>query len=95
MRYHRKGTPDAGAVRRAAAQGRRRRCSFRCATLLRLAEDLERSRDQNVRAVHIVADGDTVRLELEADGDVGVPRWAAAREVDLFARAFGKQLVVD
>ena len=44
--------------------------------------------------MQVVADGDTVRLELEADGDVSVPRWAAAREVDLFARAFGRRLVV-
>jgi exopolyphosphatase/guanosine-5'-triphosphate,3'-diphosphate pyrophosphatase len=66
----------------------------RMATLLRLAEDLERSRDQLVRAAHVaVADG-TVALELESDGDDRVPRWAAGREVELFARAFDRHLTV-
>ncbi len=40
-----------------------------------------------------VADG-TVRLALHADGDVGLARWAAEREVELFRHAFGRELVV-
>ena len=35
-----------------------------------------------------------MRLDLVADGDVSVPRWAAGREVELFARAFDRALVV-
>jgi exopolyphosphatase/guanosine-5'-triphosphate,3'-diphosphate pyrophosphatase len=62
--------------------------------LLRLAEDLERSRDQLVREVHARTDGDRVRLELSADGDTRVPRWAARRETELFKRAFGRELEV-
>jgi exopolyphosphatase/guanosine-5'-triphosphate,3'-diphosphate pyrophosphatase len=93
-RYHRKGTPgpdDLAPLLDDRDQERLRRC----ATLLRLAEGLERSRDQIVREAHaVVLDGE-VRLELTADGDVSVPRWAAAREVDVFSRAFGKRLVVD
>ena len=64
------------------------------ALLLRLAEGLERSRDQSVRAAHVAADNGTIRLELEADGSAAVERWAARREVDLFERAFGRQLAV-
>ena len=62
--------------------------------LLRLAEDLERSRDQLVRAAHVAVDDGTVRLDLDSDGDDRVPRWAAGREVELFARAFDRQLTV-
>jgi exopolyphosphatase/guanosine-5'-triphosphate,3'-diphosphate pyrophosphatase len=66
----------------------------RMSACLRLAEDLERSRDQLVRAAHVrVADG-TAELALEADDDAAVPRWAAGRETDLFRRAFGRELVV-
>ena len=62
----------------------------RLAILLRLAEDLERSRDQSVRAAHVArrqrhdpprARGRRQRARVE--------RWAAQREVDLFERAFG------
>ena len=67
----------------------------RCAVLLRLAEDLERSRDQDVREAHVrEAKGDAVRLELVSGGEARVARWAAAREVDLFQRAFGRGLEV-
>jgi exopolyphosphatase / guanosine-5'-triphosphate,3'-diphosphate pyrophosphatase len=93
VRYHRKGTPSLGPFAGLAVEGDAERLD-RMATLLRLAEDLERSRDQLVREAHVaVADG-TVRLELVSEGDDRVPRWAAGRETDLFAQAFDRQLAV-
>jgi exopolyphosphatase/guanosine-5'-triphosphate,3'-diphosphate pyrophosphatase len=92
-RYHRKGSPDAGPMRALFGDGDRERLD-RCAVLLRLAEDLERSRDQLVRATHLALDDDRVELRLVADGDPVVPRWAASRETGLFARAFGRELAV-
>ena len=62
--------------------------------LLRLAEDLERCRDQAVREAHLEPGDDGLRLTLVTDGEAAVPRWAAAREVDAFERAFGRTLVV-
>ncbi len=92
-RYHRKGTPELGELSPLATDGDGDRLN-RLAALLRLAEDLERSRDQSVRAAHVAADHGTIRLELEADGAAAVERWAAQREVDVFDRAFGRQLKV-
>ena len=48
-RYHRKGMPEPGPLRALFGPGDAERLD-RCAVLLRLAEDLERSRDQLVRA---------------------------------------------
>jgi exopolyphosphatase/guanosine-5'-triphosphate,3'-diphosphate pyrophosphatase len=93
-RYHRKGMPDFGDLAPLAEDGDDRRLD-RLAILLRLAEDLERSRDQSVHAAHVASDNGTIRLELEADGAASVERWAAAREVDLFDRAFGRRLKVE
>ncbi|MEA2274912.1 MAG: exopolyphosphatase / guanosine-5-triphosphate,3-diphosphate pyrophosphatase [Solirubrobacteraceae bacterium] len=93
-RYHRKGTPDFGELAPLAQDGDAERLD-RMALLLRLAEDLERSRDQSVRAAHIAADDGTIHLELETDGAAAVERWAAQREVDLVDRAFGRQLKVE
>jgi exopolyphosphatase/guanosine-5'-triphosphate,3'-diphosphate pyrophosphatase len=92
-RYHRKGMPDFGELAPLAAEGDSERLD-RLSILLRLAEDLERSRDQSVRAAHVAASNGKILLELETDGAAAVERWAAQREVDLFDRAFGKQLEV-
>jgi exopolyphosphatase / guanosine-5'-triphosphate,3'-diphosphate pyrophosphatase len=92
-RYHRKGTPDPGPLRALFGDGDAERLD-RCAVLLRLAEDLERSRDQLVRGTHLELHDGEVELKLIADGDPVVPRWAARRETGLFARAFHRELAV-
>jgi exopolyphosphatase / guanosine-5'-triphosphate,3'-diphosphate pyrophosphatase len=66
----------------------------RCAALLRLAEDLERSRDQLVRSTSLALSNGEVQMHLEADGESAVPRWAVGREGALFERAFHRELQV-
>jgi exopolyphosphatase / guanosine-5'-triphosphate,3'-diphosphate pyrophosphatase len=92
-RYHRKGMPEAGELTSLFDQGDRERLD-RCATLLRLAEDLERSRDQLVSDTSVIAANGTVKLTLRAKGETAVPRWAAGRERELFQRAFGRGLEI-
>jgi len=92
-RYHRKGMPTPGPMAALFGDGDAARLD-RCATLLRLAEDLERSRDQLVRRTSISVDGDGVELSLIAEGEAAVPRWAVGRERELFARAFHRELSV-
>ncbi|HEY1450510.1 MAG TPA: Ppx/GppA phosphatase family protein [Solirubrobacteraceae bacterium] len=92
-RYHRKGMPDPGPLRALFGEGDAARLD-RCAVLLRLAEDLERSRDQLVRGTQIELHDNEVELRLIADGESIVPRWAARREKGLFARAFERELSV-
>ena len=93
VRYHRKGMPSLGPFESLAVKGDAQRLD-RCATLLRLAEDLERSRDQSVKEAKVAVSNGTVELALVADDDVRVPRWAAAREGDLFKRAYGRELAI-
>jgi exopolyphosphatase / guanosine-5'-triphosphate,3'-diphosphate pyrophosphatase len=107
-RYHRKGMPDPGPLAALFEAEDLARLN-RCAVLLRLAEDLERSRDQLVRGVEVsLLDGKSsngagegggngageVELRVIADGEAAVPRWAASRETELFARAFHHDLSV-
>ena len=92
-RYHRKGMPDAGFLAPLLGKGDAALLD-RCSVLLRLAEDLERPRDQLVREARVEAVDGRVDLRLVADGEAAVPRWAAARETELFARAFGRELCV-
>jgi exopolyphosphatase/guanosine-5'-triphosphate,3'-diphosphate pyrophosphatase len=94
VRYHRKGMPAMGPFSALADKGDDALLD-RCATALRLAEDLERSRDQLVREARVDVRDGTVRLELVADDDVRVARWAAGREGDLFRRAYGCELAIE
>jgi exopolyphosphatase/guanosine-5'-triphosphate,3'-diphosphate pyrophosphatase len=92
-RYHRKGMPGMREFEPLAERGDEALLN-RCAAVLRLAEQLERARDQSVRATRVeVRDGD-VELQLEADEDVRVARWAAEKQRDVFERAFGRGLSV-
>jgi exopolyphosphatase/guanosine-5'-triphosphate,3'-diphosphate pyrophosphatase len=92
VRFHRKGMPDLGPFAPLAGRGDEAVLD-RLATLLRLAEGFERSRDQLVRHVRVRLDGDgDVVLDLDAPGDTRVARWAAGREGELFTRAFGRPL---
>ncbi len=94
VRYHRKGNPEIGPFGALTRDGDGALLA-RCSVLLRLAEDLERSRDQDVREAHVTVNGDgAVHLDLVTGGDARVARWAASREVDLFERAFGRRLEV-
>jgi exopolyphosphatase / guanosine-5'-triphosphate,3'-diphosphate pyrophosphatase len=92
-RYHRKGNPGLGEFAPLMREGDEGLLQ-RIAAMLRVAEMLERSRDQAVQGVHVdVADG-TVALSLQADEDVTVARWGAEGQADVFERAFGRELSV-
>ena len=92
-RYHRKGNPSLGWASPLMGSGDDDLLA-RCAALIRVGEQLERSRDQVVRAAHVGVDDGHVQLSLEADEDVTVACWAAQRQSDLFERAFGRELGV-
>jgi exopolyphosphatase/guanosine-5'-triphosphate,3'-diphosphate pyrophosphatase len=92
-RYHRKGSPTLGQF---SALGRKGDDELltRCAAVLRLAEQLERSRDQAVDRVDVQMHDGRVTLRLEAHEDVSIARWAAQKEQDVFRKAFGRDLEV-
>ena len=92
-RYHRKGQPGLREFAPLAEKGDEELLA-RCAAILRIAEQLERPRDQTVRHADVVVDDGRVELQLRSKTDVTVSRWGAQRQGDLFRRAFGKELVV-
>jgi exopolyphosphatase / guanosine-5'-triphosphate,3'-diphosphate pyrophosphatase len=92
-RYHRKGDPTLGQFAPLGRDGDEELLT-RCATVLRLAEQLERSRDQAVDRVQVRVDNGRVELRLQAHEDVRIARWAAQNQVDVFRKAFGRELQV-
>jgi exopolyphosphatase/guanosine-5'-triphosphate,3'-diphosphate pyrophosphatase len=92
-RYHRKGQPGLREFAPLARGGDEARL-LRCSAALRIAEQLERSRDQSISSAGVVVDDGRVELRLESRGDATISRWAAQRQSDLFRDAFGKELLV-
>ncbi|MGA2009205.1 MAG: Ppx/GppA phosphatase family protein [Solirubrobacteraceae bacterium] len=94
-RYHRKGVPRLGDIE-AITRGGDEQVLDRCAVILRLAEHLERGRDQSVSQAWLHTNGDGVDLHLEAAGDLTLPRWSVERYGDgeAFKRVFRRRLVV-
>jgi exopolyphosphatase / guanosine-5'-triphosphate,3'-diphosphate pyrophosphatase len=92
-RYHRKGTPTLGEMEPLTRPGDDALLD-RCAAVLRVAEQLERSRDQAVDAVRLRVNDGTAELSLEAHEDVTVASWGAQRQADVFERGFGLGLEV-
>jgi exopolyphosphatase/guanosine-5'-triphosphate,3'-diphosphate pyrophosphatase len=94
-RYHRKGVPKLGVIEPLTRSGDHALLD-RCAVILRLAEHLERGRDQSVSAARLRPNGGGVDLHLEAAGDLTLPRWSVERYGDdeAFARVFDRRLLI-
>jgi exopolyphosphatase / guanosine-5'-triphosphate,3'-diphosphate pyrophosphatase len=94
-RYHRKGAPKLGEIAALTQKGDEQLLE-RCSVILRLAEHLERGRDQSVLEARLRANGHGVDLHLEAAGDLTLPRWSVERYGDgeAFQRAFGRRLLI-
>lgn len=94
-RYHRKGAPDASELGDLAQPGDEDRLRVLCG-VIRLAEQLERSRDRAITDVRVSANGGAVVLEADTDPalDATVPIWAARRNADLLAEALGRPVEI-
>ena len=93
VRYHRKGNPSLGEFTAVAREGDEALLN-RISASVRIAEQLERSRDQAVRACDIDVQDGQVALKLHASEDVTIARWATERQGDVFRKAFGRTLNV-
>lgn len=95
-RYHRKAmpTPEHSNLQPLTAEGRR--TVNLMIPLLRLADSLDRSHGQRVRAVECkVRDTDVlVQLSGPAEADFDLEIWAAERQSEVFRQVYGKTLTV-
>jgi len=95
-RYHRKGAAKLGEMA-ALAEPEDEELVARCSVIVRLAEHLERGRDQSVRQARLHANGHGVDLHLDAAGEnLILPRWSVERygDSEAFERVFGRRLLI-
>ena len=94
-RYHRKGVPAEHHEAFTALPADDRDRVVKLASILRIADALDREHLQAVRGVTAkVTRGGKLKLDLDADGDLLLERWALRRKADLFALTFGLEVVV-
>jgi exopolyphosphatase/guanosine-5'-triphosphate,3'-diphosphate pyrophosphatase len=94
-RYHRKGAPDVSELGDLAQPGDEERLRLLCG-IIRLAEQLERSRDQAITEVRVSTNSGGVALEATSNPalDATVPIWAARRNAELLAEALGREVEI-
>jgi exopolyphosphatase/guanosine-5'-triphosphate,3'-diphosphate pyrophosphatase len=93
-RYHRKAHPTTKHPPFAALSGEERGVVERLAAILRVADLLDREHRQNVREVKVRFEESAILLDLVAEGDLLLERWAARRKFDLFENVFGVKLAL-
>jgi exopolyphosphatase / guanosine-5'-triphosphate,3'-diphosphate pyrophosphatase len=92
VRYHRKGLPDGTDELTDILDKDDLKRLVKISALLRLAEQLDRSRDGSVRDVRLTLGDDWAQMEVVSEADVSVAIWSAQRHTDIFKEAFGKTL---
>lgn len=93
-RYHRRSAPDASHSGMDGLQPAEVRVVRKLATLLRLADSLDRSHRQTVLRAQARLLPSAVVVKLRARQPVDLELWDAAHESALFRRVFGRKLIV-
>ena len=93
-RFHRKTMPAARHTDFQALPIDSRRALLRLIPILRLADSLDQSHEQNVDSVQASVKGEMVEVQLAAHGDTGLDEWAAERLSDIFKLVYAKGLRV-
>ncbi len=89
-RYHRRGTPKRAHEEYARLPAPLRRTVRSLASMLRVAESLDRSHAQVLSKVEVRDRGEDLLLQLHAQGDAELEVWAANRHVQPFEAIVGK-----
>jgi exopolyphosphatase / guanosine-5'-triphosphate,3'-diphosphate pyrophosphatase len=92
-RYHRKGAPDASELGKLEKKCDESRLAI-LSGIVRLAEQLERSRDGAVRAVQVQTENGRIRVRPELAHEADVALWSARRNSDLLAQAIDREVEI-
>jgi exopolyphosphatase/guanosine-5'-triphosphate,3'-diphosphate pyrophosphatase len=93
-RFHRSHPPDKGHPAMAGLSRSDVRLVRRLATILRLADALDRSHQQRVEEVRTALSADQIRIEICSSQDLQLEIWDGLREARLFQAVFGCSLVL-
>ena len=89
-RYHRRGTPKRSHDEYAQLPTTLRRTVKALASILRVAESLDRSHAQPISGLEVNDRGDDIVISVHAAGDAELELWATARHLEPFQELVGK-----
>jgi exopolyphosphatase / guanosine-5'-triphosphate,3'-diphosphate pyrophosphatase len=89
-RYHRRGTPRRSHRDYAQLPSPLRRTVKTLASILRVAESLDRSHAQPILGLEVHDRGDDIVISLHASGDAELEVWATGRHLEPFEELVGK-----
>jgi exopolyphosphatase/guanosine-5'-triphosphate,3'-diphosphate pyrophosphatase len=94
-RYHRKSEPASDHEAYAALEVRDQRRVEALASLLRMADALDREHSRKVDGVRAQVRNKKLVLHIDGRGDLLLEKWAIERKSDFFRRVFGLAVVVE
>jgi exopolyphosphatase/guanosine-5'-triphosphate,3'-diphosphate pyrophosphatase len=93
-RYHRKAMPSAAHLEYQILAPEDKRALLLLIPVLRLSDNLDRSRDQDVEIASCEISNGQVTLKLTSPREPDLAEWAAARVSDAFRQVYGRSLEV-
>jgi exopolyphosphatase/guanosine-5'-triphosphate,3'-diphosphate pyrophosphatase len=94
-RYHRKSMPNPLHSLYLALSLEERNTLLMMIPILRMADNLDRSREQRIQAVDCrLRDGGAVVLQVRATGDIDLEQWAAERAGEAFQQIYNRPISV-
>jgi len=93
-RYHRKASPSPDHTNLRGLGPEERQALLLTIPLLRIADSLDRSGEQRIRAIDCQIRNGQALIQLRASADVELEQWAAERTAELFRQTYGRPMVV-
>ncbi|MFQ3621335.1 MAG: HD domain-containing protein, partial [Spirochaetales bacterium] len=89
VRYHRKALPNSAQMKCALMSREERMQVLKLASILRLADGLDRGHSQRVRSVRVEKGEEEILLQVEYSGNLQVERSGLRLKAELFEEVFG------
>ena len=94
VRYHRKALPTSSHTSFVALPREQRMEVVKLASLLRIADALDRGHAQRVRSVNAEVVGGDVILHCDYSGDISIERYGFGSKADMFEEVFGLNVIL-
>jgi exopolyphosphatase/guanosine-5'-triphosphate,3'-diphosphate pyrophosphatase len=93
-RYHRKSLPNPAHNPYQSLSADEKRILMLLVPILRLADNLDRSREQRIRGVECHVQDGQVELKVHARGDIDLEQWGAERAGEAFRQVYNRTISV-